>query len=202
MAGSGETVKPRAPRGTINRPTSGPRRAAHTRKSAAAASGTNIFRPFSAKPASVGCALSYTAPGSQRASASSNAKVARASPIEMRERYLRFWAGLPAASMATPASVRGKIRPRQQGAAHFFERHRHLDQAKAQPAVLFIENDARPALVGHLLPQRGVVGGGGFHLPAHFGDGANGRERLARRILQYLLGLGQSELHGAFLSSS
>src|ERR1022692_2182328 len=82
----------------------GPRRAAQTRKSAAAASGTNIFRPLSAKPASVGCALSCTAPGSQLAEASSSASVACASPSEMRERYFRFWAGLPAASMATPAS--------------------------------------------------------------------------------------------------
>src|ERR1039457_4021621 len=97
---------------------------------------------------------------------------------------------------------RGKIRSGQQGAAHFFERDGHLDQAEAQTSVLFIEDDAGPALVRHLLPQRRVGGGGGFHQPAHFGDGANGREKLARRILQYLLGLGQSELHGVFLYSS
>src|ERR1700691_4335649 len=68
------------------------------------ASGTNIFRPFSAKPASVGCAMSCTASGSQLGEPASKASVACASPVAMRERYLRFCARLPAAAIAPPAS--------------------------------------------------------------------------------------------------
>jgi len=77
--------------------------------------------------------------GSQRASASSRARVACASPIEMRERYFRF-GGIAGRIDATPASSTWKDTARAGGRGHFFERATAIStKPRPNPPVLFIE---------------------------------------------------------------
>ena len=77
----------------------------------------------------------------------------------------------------------GKIRPRQQRAAHFFQHRGHFHQAHSEAAVLLGNDNSHPALIGHLAPQAGIESRIGFHQPPYFGAGTFGRQKLPRGLL-------------------
>ena len=81
----------------------------------------------------------------------------------------------------------GKKRAGQERAAGFFHQQHQLDFAEADSAVGFRKNDAGVALVGEFGPERGVVGGIGFHQTAHFRAGTFAGEEFARAVFQKFL---------------
>ena len=89
----------------------------------------------------------------------------------------------------------GKVGAGQQGAPHFLNQHRQVQERPAGAAVLLRERDARPAQAGHLPPE--VVGEPPvviLHFPHQRKRGFL-RQELPRRVFQHLLDFAQPHVH-------
>ena len=144
--------------------------------SAESASGTRRASPSRSMP-TVPRASPEAIPGSQRCFCSSRAReLERESGGGVREE-----------------------RHRSERVPELLGEDRQLDDPESLPAVLLVDEDARPAELGHLLPGVVVVAARLGQLAHALRLEARG-EQLVRGALDRLLVVGEVEVHGVYLS--
>ena len=95
----------------------------------------------------------------------------------------------------------GEKRARKQRAAGFFHQQDQLDNAKADTAQFFRENNTGVTLFGKLGPQFRIKCGVGLHKTTDFRDGALAREEFTGAVAKEFLVFIQSKLHGKILNN-
>lgn len=135
---------------------------------------------------------------SQRPLGSVNASAAIVSPAAMPGRSSPFCSSVAALRIALAARPTvARYGAAEQPPAHLLEDDAELDEGEALAAVGLGDVQALEAeLLGHLLPDPGVVALAGLHEAAHLGGGRLLLHEAPDGLAELFLLLGEGEVHG------